>query len=98
MTNDDGVSHGELQRRLEALAHTAVRKDVYDADEKRRQVERSADRAELHDLEGDVDDMKQRLDKAEERRSSDRRLWLSSLAFPLIVGVILLVLTALGSR
>ena len=88
---DGGMSPGELQRRIADLAQTTLRRDVYDADERRRDAERAADRAALHDLEEDVEEMK-------DQARTNRRLIITGLAYPLVVGAILLILTAVMNR
>jgi len=85
------MSHGELQRRIADLASTTLRKDVYDADERRRIVERHADKAHVVLLAETVEDM-------QEQSKWNRRLIITSLVMPVLAGAILLILTALVNR
>lgn len=72
---------------IRLLREELVRKDVYDADERGR-IQR------MKNLEDDVHEIRVALDKAEERRTADRRLLVTAFALPLVLLVIQLYLTA----
>ena len=72
---------------IDQLRSELVRKDVYESDQR-------GVAARLVGIEKDVVDLEKKIDTAEERRGSDRRLALTSLAFPIIVFVIQLYVTA----
>lgn len=91
MPPDGGMSPGELQRRIADLASTTLRRDVYDADERRRDAERQADRSALRDLEGDVEQM-------QDQARTNRRLIITGLVYPVLVGAIMLILTVWLNR
>lgn len=78
----DGFTH-QLGELIKTLDSNFVRKDVFEL--------------RMDALEEKVDMLIAQRERDEERRTSDRRLVLSSAAFPLLVGVALLVIKALSS-
>lgn len=89
--SNGGMTPGELQRRIADLASTTLRKDVYDADQRTRAAERLADGAQVHALEQDVSDMR-------EQSKWNRRLIITGLVYPMVVGAILLIFQTLVHR
>jgi len=72
----------DLQHAVESLTQAVkelraelVRKDVYEANERTRDQE-------VAGLRDDVVDLRTNVDKANERRAADRRLYLQGLVFP----------------
>ena len=79
------VESTQLQRSIDKLADSVekleerlVRKDVYESDQR-------AIRASLDDLKDDIQDVKTGVNKMEERREAERRLFLTSLVIPALL-------------
>jgi hypothetical protein len=84
----DDVS-ARLEQRASQMEAAFVRKDVFEA------VQQS-DAIQMRGLEGETHSLGKRLDTVEDRRRQDRALLLGSLAFPLLVALIVAVFLSGG--
>ncbi len=102
MTIPDGPTLGELFRRFDVLANEVreFRRDVADqqrqfASEYLRRAEydalQASDVVQLRGLEQEVHNLEKRMEKADERRRTDRALVLSALVAPILVAVFVAV-------
>lgn len=93
---DDAPALGEVARRLDDLVRE-VREMRREMAEERKDfharylprvefdLSQQSDAIQVRGLEGEVHNIKKRLDTTEDRRRQDRALLLGSLAFPLLV-------------
>lgn len=72
-----------VDREIHNVRESKVRKDVYAA-------EQMGTLARIAEAEKDIIALEAKVDKAEERRASDRRLILTSLVLPIVIGLIML--------
>ncbi len=102
MTTPDGPTIGELFRRFDSLANEVreFRRDVAEqqrrfASEYLRRAEydalQASDVVQLRGLEQEVHSLEKRMEKADERRRTDRALVLSALVAPILVAVFVAV-------
>ncbi len=98
MTMPDGPTIGELFRRFDGLANEVreFRRDVAEqqrrfASEYLRRAEydalQASDVVQLRGLEQEVHNLEKRMEKADERRRTDRALVLSALVAPILVAM-----------
>lgn len=79
-----------IETSLREMRAELVRKDVYD-------VQHAALLADIAQARLEVAEVEKAQEKAEERRASDRRLFFSAIAAPIIVAIVLVfVMTQIG--
>lgn len=76
-----------IENAIQEVRSEVVRRDVYEAN-------RVADAARFAAIERDVIAVEVKTDKTEERRSNDRKVWLTGLAFPLLLVIVQIYLAS----
>lgn len=76
-----------IENAIQEVRSEVVRRDVYEAN-------RVADAARFAAIERDVIAVEVKTDKTEERRANDRKVWLTGLAFPLLLVIVQIYLAS----